>query len=133
MTWRLPCTTTRPLRDGVIAVVGVRIGDGDVHTRHESVGLHFNADFEHMLHGLRAERTRLRGQVTPALTLYRRAIDRAIAHGNLHHAALLLERRSSLLRTHHRLNEAGADLRQAMVLYEQWGALAKVNQLQRAR
>ena len=82
-----------------------------------------------MLQGLRAERARLRRQVGPALTLYQRASERAVTHGYIHHAALLLERRSALLRAQRRMSEAGADLQRAIVLYGQWGATAKVRQL----
>jgi len=84
-------------------------------------------DFAHMELFLQAELARARGHA--ALDVYPRAIERALAQGYPHHAALIHERRAALLLDAGRADEAADATRSAIELYERWGALAKVEQL----
>jgi hypothetical protein len=67
-----------------------------------------------------------------ALHAYARGAQRARASGMRHHAALCQERRASLLLERSRRAEALAALREARDLYKDWGAGAKVDQLEHA-
>jgi hypothetical protein len=51
----------------------------------------------------------------------------------MHHAALCHERRAGLLARQRRDTESEAAVSTAIALYEEWGALAKVRQLQSQR
>jgi predicted RNA polymerase sigma factor len=90
-------------------------------------------DFVHMARALAAERARVRGQPRAALAHYAQAIERAGAQGYVHHAAFLHERRAGLLSELRRDTEAAAALRQAIGLYEEWGARGKAQSLRRVR
>jgi hypothetical protein len=81
---------------------------------------------------LEAESARALGAVPRSLALYRQAALRAREQGYRHHAALLCERRSDLLLAERRTPEASFALREAVDLYQEWEALAKVKSL-RAR
>jgi hypothetical protein len=84
-----------------------------------------NPDFEHMAHGLRAERARISGRSRVALASYMQAADGALRQGYRHHAAFLHERRSSLLETLRRQTEADQARTRASALYTEWGADTK--------
>ncbi len=87
-------------------------------------------DFLHMLQFLRAERARLTRDVTRARRLYEQCAREAIAREFIHHAALAKERHASLLLEVRRATDARDALRQALQLYERWGAAPKVVQLE---
>lgn len=87
------------------------------------------SDFVHMHRLLEAERLRSRGEVAPTLALYVRAAGEALDHGHRHHAALAHEARAELLADQRRSSEARTSLRQAMMLYEEWGAVTKAERL----
>jgi len=89
-----------------------------------------NPDFVHMNQVIRAEIARLRGRASNALLFYQQAAQRASERGYPHHAALILERRASLLMEKRRKLEGAAALRSAIGFYEQWGALARVRELE---
>jgi hypothetical protein len=88
-----------------------------------------SADFEHMMHGLAAERARLQGRASAALALYTQASSAALRQGYRHHGAFLHERRAALLQTLRREAEAAQALAKASALYSEWGALAKAQSL----
>jgi tetratricopeptide (TPR) repeat protein len=87
---------------------------------------HPGSDFVHMHQLLNAESMRLRGKSSPALAAYAKAAITAREHGHRHQAAMAHERRAELLRELRRDPEASASLRQAIELYEEWGAPVKV-------
>jgi hypothetical protein len=89
-------------------------------------------DFEHMALLLEAELARLRGRGSAASDLYERAAQRALRQEYLHHAALAYEHRARLLAAERRDTAAAAAQVQAMRLYQQWGARAKLAALGRA-
>jgi hypothetical protein len=89
-------------------------------------------DFEHMALLLEAELARLRGRSAAASDLYERAAQRALRQEFAHHAALAHELRASLLDAERRDTAATAARTQAIRLYQQWGALAKVAALERS-
>jgi hypothetical protein len=89
-------------------------------------------DFVHMQQFLEAEQAALRGAVPQALRAYTQAAQRAREHGFRHHAALIHERQAALLRRRNRTTESIAALRQALELYREWGATAKVGALEKA-
>ena len=61
---------------------------------------------------------------------YQRAGEVASKAGYVHHAALCHEQRATLLARRRRATEAEAALATANALYGEWGALAKVQQLE---
>ena len=83
-------------------------------------------DYVHMVLALEAEQIRLRGRLRLALARYSAAAERAALQGYTHHVALLHERRGRLLQGARRDVEAAGALRQALGLYREWGAGAKV-------
>jgi hypothetical protein len=89
----------------------------------------YSPDFVHMTPALQAERARLRRRPQQALTFYARSIARATQQSYRHHAAFLHERRAQLLLELNRSTEAAAALRQAIALYEEWGAAGKAQTL----
>jgi hypothetical protein len=99
------------------------------HLRQLRVWAQEGPDFRHMVLGLEAEQARLAGQHRQALARYADAAERAGSKGYRQHAALLLERRAGLLQSLRRGTEAASALSQALALYEEWGAHAKVAQL----
>jgi hypothetical protein len=88
-----------------------------------------STDFRHMALMLEAEGARLRGKRERARTLYQRAGQQARMQGFPHHAALIHERRASLLRALRRDSESDLALAEAAALYREWGALPKANAL----
>jgi hypothetical protein len=84
------------------------------------------SDFVHMYQLLSAERLRLRGNARAAALAYGRGASEAREHGHRHHAAMAHERRAELLFELGRATEARGSLRQAIDLYEEWGAPVKV-------
>jgi hypothetical protein len=90
---------------------------------------HPGSDFVHMFLLLEAERLRSRGEAHAALALYAKGASEAVAHKHLHQAALAHEARAELLLELRRATEARSSLRQAMTLYEEWGAATKVKRL----
>jgi hypothetical protein len=90
---------------------------------------HPGSDFVHMSQLLEAERLRLRGGTQAALALYSKGASAALDHGHRHQAALAHERRAELLGELRRETEARASLRQAMLIYAEWGASAKATLL----
>jgi hypothetical protein len=82
-------------------------------------------DFVHMAIALQAESERVRRAPSRALATYAAAIERARQVGYAHHAAFLHERRAALLADLRRHTEAAGALRQAIALYEEWGACGK--------
>jgi hypothetical protein len=88
-------------------------------------------DFVHMVQALDAERARLRGDVQGALARYAQVSESAAQRGYVHHAALLQERRGRLLARLRRDFEARTVCARAAALYEEWGALAKAEELRR--
>jgi len=88
-----------------------------------------DSDFGHVALVVQAESARLLDRTAQALALYQQATKVASERGYRHHAALIQERRSALLYRVRRDLEAQTGLRQAMELYKQWGARAKVSDL----
>ena len=86
-------------------------------------------DFVHMALVLEAERARLRGRQDAARKLHVQAALHARTQGFSHHAALVHERHADLLLALRRYSDASAALRDAAVLYREWGALPKANAL----
>ena len=86
-------------------------------------------DFAHMVLFLDAERARLRGDLPRARQLYREAAQRARVQEFPHHAALAHERMALALGSERRERDAAAALRDAISLYESWGACAKAAEL----
>ena len=80
---------------------------------------------------LEAEQARARGRGAQALELYERAAQRAPSQEFVHHAALAHEHRAALLTAERRDTAADGARVQAIRLYEQWGAAAKVASLTR--
>jgi tetratricopeptide (TPR) repeat protein len=90
-------------------------------------------DFAHMAELLQAELLRVRGRPEAALRRYQDAAALARKAGYLQHAALCHERRAALLARARRASEAEAALATASELYAEWGAHAKVQQLEELR
>jgi hypothetical protein len=90
-------------------------------------------DFIHMTKLLQAETASARGHATAALRHYHEGAECAYKAGYMHHAALCHERRAGLLARQRRDTESEAAVSTAIALYEEWGALAKVRQLQSQR
>jgi hypothetical protein len=88
-----------------------------------------HSDIPHMVRFLEAEQHALRGRTTIALSLHLRSAKEAQELGDRAHAALAPEARGTLLRRLNRIREANASLRQAMALYQDWGATAKVESM----
>jgi len=88
-------------------------------------------DFAHMTELLMAERCVVRGRTKAALEHYERSAERARAVGYVHHAALAQERRSKLAEATGRRYVAILARSEAKELYAEWGAYAKVAQLER--
>ena len=87
-------------------------------------------DFAHMIALLDAEHARLRGRGVRARALYAEAARRAREQEFIHHAALAHERRSQMHLHERRETEAASCMRDAIVLYEGWGAEPKVGALE---
>ena len=92
-----------------------------------------NTEFEHMAKALRAERARVRKRHHMALAGYTQAAELAESKGFIHHAALLHERRASLLVELRRTLEALTELTRAIALYRGWGASTKARELEALR
>jgi histidine kinase len=90
-------------------------------------------DFQHMAWLLDAEHAAVQGHASAAQALYRRSAERAIAQTFPHHAALAHERRGRLLIALRRHTEAAKAFAEALALYREWGAQAKVEALDRER
>jgi hypothetical protein len=75
----------------------------------------------------------VRGRPEAALRRYQDAAALARKAGYLQHAALCHERRAALLARARRASEAEAALATASELYAEWGAHAKVQQLEELR
>jgi hypothetical protein len=90
-------------------------------------------DFAHMVTLLEAERMSLRGRETAARKLYPQAARAAREQEYPHHAALAHERHARSLLRERRETEAAAALREAIGLYEAWGAVAKAEALAEER
>ncbi len=90
-------------------------------------------DFAHMAMFLAAENARLSGDFRAATALYEQAARRARQQQFAHHAALAHERRARTLIAVRREAEAASALRDAIALYEEWGAEAKAAALGRER
>ncbi len=90
----------------------------------------FGPDFPHMLLLLQAEQARVKRKLDRAYTLYEQAARGALSQEFVHHAALAKERRAELLLRSRRATDARESLRQAIQLYENWGASPKVSVLQ---
>jgi hypothetical protein len=86
-------------------------------------------DFVHMVLLLEAECARHRGSVESARLLYQQAAVQARKQSFLHHAALIHERRGSLLLGLRRYTESESAIADAVALYREWGALPKANAL----
>ena len=87
-------------------------------------------DCVHMLELLHAEHLALQGRGAPALARYQAAIQQADAAGYVHHAALGHERRAALLTRLRRIGEARLERVAGIARYREWGAAAKVRQLE---
>ena len=74
---------------------------------------------------LEAERAHLRGHRAKARGLYEEAARAAQRQDFVHHAALAHERLSQMLLEEGCQTEAAAALREAIGLYQVWGALPK--------
>ena len=82
---------------------------------------------------LDAEHAALQGKRAEAETQYKKAIQFAGRSGYLHHAALFNELYSDyLLREHNDTDEARYRLEEAIKYYQDWGALGKVEMLQKS-
>ncbi|MBY4679022.1 AraC family transcriptional regulator ligand-binding domain-containing protein [Marinobacterium arenosum] len=88
-------------------------------------------NFHCQLELIRAEQLRLDHQLEATLQQYQQAIDAAEQQGFLHHRALCYERFADYLLSIGQRRLALLSLQQACALYRQWGALAKVKQLER--
>ncbi|MDQ5941269.1 MAG: hypothetical protein QG572_82, partial [Pseudomonadota bacterium] len=93
---------------------------------------HAPMNYQHHWCLVEAERMRINGQSEDAIRYYEMAIDLARDNGFIHEEALAYELASRYHQQQKRERIATHYLRQAMQLYERWGALAKVAQL-RAR
>ena len=93
----------------------------------------YGPDFVHMARLLQSELTRARGQHPGALRQYQEAAQLARDAGYPQHAALCHERRAALYERMRRGTEAAAELAAAIGLYAEWGAHAKVRQLEALR
>ncbi|KAL3912689.1 MAG: hypothetical protein SGILL_006784 [Bacillariaceae sp.] len=81
---------------------------------------------------LQGEEMWFRGKHPEAIELLERSIINAVRTGHLHDAALASERLSQLHRETNRFSEeAGYRLKQAVKFYRDWGAMAKVDQLEK--
>jgi len=89
----------------------------------------FGPDYPHMLLLLQAEQARVAQRVDRANSLYEQAARGALAQEFVHHAALAKERRSELLLQSRRTTDGQQARQQAIELYERWGALPKVQEL----
>ena len=89
-------------------------------------------DAVHMARFLEAECARAAGRHQRAFDLYVQSAQRAQREGYIHHAALVHERQASLLLATRRETRAAVELRQSMALYGEWGATAKVRELELA-
>lgn len=78
---------------------------------------------------LLAELARLEGRDFEALSLYEAAIRHANDHGFAHYAGIVLERAACFCRQRHLTDFATSYLQRACHAFAQWGALAKVRQL----
>ncbi len=90
-------------------------------------------DFVHMAIFLEAERACLRGDLQRARHLYRDAAQRARSQEFPHHAALANERLALSFEAERRERDAAVALRDAVALYQAWGALAKAEELNARR
>ncbi len=90
-------------------------------------------DFTHMAQLLEAVLLQARGHLEAAMRHYQRAAELASKAGYVHHAALCHERRATVLARRRRSTEAEAALATARALYGEWGASAKVQQLEELR
>ena len=77
-----------------------------------------------------AELARIEGQVAVAMTYYDRAIEGALENGYIQEAALANERAAEFYRAQGKKRIAQAYMTDAYYGYIQWGAIAKVQQLE---
>ena len=89
------------------------------------------ANFEHRSALVAAEIARIEGHKTEAMSLYERSVRVAEANGYLHHKALACELAGYFYEAQRLEELAQMHLKDAHHQYSQWGALAKVGQLER--
>lgn len=91
---------------------------------------HSPMNFQHKYDSIEAERSRLSGKTYEAMELYDRAIAGAIANNYIQEAALANERAAEFYFGLCKPKIAQAYLKEAYLQYRQWGAIAKVKQLE---
>jgi hypothetical protein len=96
-------------------------------------GARVNRDLRHLLLGLRAELRQLDGDAAGALAAFGEAAAAARSAGYVNHAALVLERKLSLLRALGRRVEADLARDECAALYEVWGVPPKAEQVRSAQ
>jgi hypothetical protein len=90
-------------------------------------------DFIHMVSFLRAEDARLRRDWSRADTLYLQTARAARAQEFIHNAAMAQERRAQLLFEKRRDTAGITALEDALALFGEWGARAKVAEIEQLR
>ncbi len=90
---------------------------------------HAPANYRHHWLLVEAERLRIAGEVEPAMRHYDMAIDQARKNGFIHEEALACELAGRWFIERRQERLAAFYLRQALQLYERWGALAKSAQM----
>lgn len=90
-----------------------------------------NPNLEHYIAFLEAEKMALAGKLNEASEQYQQAIKMASANGHLLHEALANERYSDFLsQVQKQQEEASFRMKEAIRLYEEWGAIGKTRILQ---
>ncbi|MEY3302292.1 MAG: hypothetical protein RLZZ139_664 [Cyanobacteriota bacterium] len=92
---------------------------------------HAPMNFRHQQHLIEAERYRVLGQVLTAMDCYDLAIAEARENGYIQDQALANELAAKFYFAQNRLTIARAYMREARYYYLQWGALAKVQHLEK--
>ncbi|HEX5804635.1 MAG TPA: diguanylate cyclase [Azospira sp.] len=102
---------------------------GDNQKKMRQWARHAPANHRHHWCLVEAERLRVIDQPEGAMRHYEQAIDLARETGFVHEEALAYELAARFQRQHERERLAGYYMRQALQLYERWGAVGKVAQL----
>lgn len=87
-------------------------------------------NYQHKYDLVAAELARVEGRIHEAMTYYDQAIEGAIAHGYIQEAALASERAAQFYLARGKKHIAQGYMTEAYYGYIQWGAIAKVHQLE---
>lgn len=90
-----------------------------------------SGNYLHKVYLIEAEIAKCSGDFEKASLLYDLAIDEAIEQEYIHHAAIAAERAFEYYKFKGRMKLAGFYLKQSLQFYCDWGAIAKVKQLER--